>query len=292
VALREIRFNRRYKTVQKKGDRAAFPRPRFQWRGDRDRRETAPVMIINESMARQFWGNSSPIGRQMRQGLPDENLPWYTVIGVVADTRVLLDYPPGPKIYIPYAQVPEDYEDLLERPFTMVIRTSDSRGALIQTLRKIISDTDPTLAFDIRPAEEVISESLSQPRFRAVLFALFAGVAIWLSTLGVYGVISSMVVRETRAIGIRLALGASKASIRKLVFRRGMTIALLGLAIGLFASLFVMHLLSSLFFEIQAINLTLFAVLALLLAVVSAIAIYIPSCRAVNIDPVRALSAE
>lgn len=252
---------------------------------DLDRSTSAPVAVINESMAKHFWGNDNPIGSQVRHGLSTEPTRWYTIVGVVHDTRIVMNLAPGPKLYTPFTQIPQDYDDLLARPLTIEIRTSAKSDSLIPAIRNAIYSTDPTLGYDIQTMDDVIDGSLSRPKSRSQLFEFFGGIALWLSVFGLYGVVLNMTVSDTRALGIRLALGATPMSILLLVIRRGMAMVGLGILIGLPASLFMGRFLRSLLFETRSVEPTLFVAAAAIMATTSLIALYPPARFAARINP-------
>jgi putative ABC transport system permease protein len=257
-----------------------------------DRPQGQLVAVINASMARRFWPDRNPIGSQIRHGLADEPTHWYRVIGIVSDTRPFIELDPEPKIFTPFLQVPEGYDNALGRPLTFAVRTARSDLNVIPSLRAVISDTDPALACDIRSMNGIITDSLAQPKFRAILFTILGAIAFWLSIMGVYAVVSGMTLSETRSLGIRLALGATRSSILLLVIRRGLAIASIGVAIGLIMSFFLTRVLQGFLFEIHPNSFSVFLVAAGSLMVASFIAVYIPGRRATRIDPVEALRNE
>jgi putative ABC transport system permease protein len=256
---------------------------------DTDLPKTQPVAIINESLARRYWGPANPLGSRIRHGLPAGQTRWYTIVGLVESTRLLVNSPSEPKIYTPFSQVPEGYDGVLGRPITLEIRTSAKSVNLVPTLRRVIRDIDPTLGYDIRSAEDVIAEAASQPRLRTILFSLFGVIASWLCVLGIYGVVSNATVRQTRDFGIRLALGATPTSVLMLVIRRGMILTSAGLTVGFLLSLVLARLLRTLLFEAPATSSLAFLVPAGTLALASCIAVYLPARKAARIDPAVAL---
>jgi putative ABC transport system permease protein len=250
-----------------------------------DRSGGALVAIVNESMAKQFWGGTGPIGSQVRHGLSSEPTHWYTIVGVVQDTRIVMNLAPLPKLYTPFAQIPQDYDDLLARPLTMEVRTSNRNESVVSAVRDVINNADPTVGFDLRSIDDVMDESVSQSKVRSQLFAFFGGIALWLSVFGIYGVVSNITISDTKAFGIRLALGATRASILTHIIGRGLVVVGAGISIGLVFSLGLGKLLRSFLFEAQTIDLALFAGAAAILILASLFALYLPGRYAAKLDP-------
>jgi putative ABC transport system permease protein len=257
-----------------------------------DRPKTEPVAVINESMARRFWANRDPIGDQIRHGATYAGAKWYRVVGIVSDTRPFIDWEPEPKIFTPFLQVPDSYINALGRPLTFAVRVVPNNITAIPSLREVFTGVDPSLACDVRAMSSTISDSLVQPRFRTILFVILGSIAFWLSILGVYGVVSGMTMRETRSLGIRLALGATRSSILTLVIARGMVITSVGVIIGVVSSLFLTRVLQGFLFEIHPNNPFVFLLAGGALMFATFIAVYIPGRRATTIDPVAALRCD
>jgi putative ABC transport system permease protein len=257
-----------------------------------DRRQSELVAVINESMARRFWANKDPIGGQIGHGVSREGIQWYRVVGVVSDTRPFIEYEPEPKIFTPFLQVPDGYTNTLGRPLTFAVRVARGNVSTIPFLHEAFIEVDPTVACDIRSLNDTISDSLVQPKFRTILFVILGTIAFWLSILGVYGVVSSMTIGETRSLGIRLALGATRSSILTLVIARGMVITSVGVIIGVVSSLFLTRVLQGFLFEIHPNNPFVFLLAGGALMFATFIAVYIPGRRATTIDPVAALRCD
>lgn len=258
-----------------------------------DRDGSHLVAIINESMRRAFFGNTDPIGHEIRHGLPDEPTHWYTIIGVVGDSRPLVTIAPSPRLYTPYTQIPQDYDELLARPTTLEVRTTDdAASSAISSIRATVQELDPALGYDIRSSSDIVEESLLQPRFHALLFCFFGVITFWLSAVGIYGVASNMIEQETRALGIRLALGATRPSIAMLVLRRGAIMSGVGILVGSLISMYLVRILHSLLFEIRLMNPVIVISAASTLFFASLLAVYGPARAASRIEPVKALRQE
>jgi putative ABC transport system permease protein len=253
---------------------------------DRDRSGAPLVVVINQRAAERFWPGESPVGRRIRLSL-DATAPLHEVIGVVGDTRAYgLGRAPEPALYLPHAQG--------ALPFmSLVIRASGDRSSLLGAVRERVAALDPGLpAGDLTPMVRAVHEQLAPARFRTILLGGFSGAALLLGAIGIYGSISYMVAQRTAEIGLRLALGATRSQVRRLVMRHGLTLAAAGLGAGLVLALVSTAWLSSLLFEIQPLDpVTLAAVVALLLGVALA-ACYLPARHATRIDPATALRTE
>ena len=247
-----------------------------------DMESQAPVLLVNRTLARTLWGSADPIGKGMSIG--DSRLE---VIGLVGDVRVDgLALSPRGAVYVPMSRFPRG-------TLKFYLRTSGDPLALAASARAAIHRMDPDQAITgLAPLSEVVSDTVARPRFLTLLVGVFGAAALLLAAIGVYGVISFSVARRTREIGVRIALGADRAAVRRLVMREGMSLAAAGLALGTLGALAVSQTLSSVLFETRAQDpLTLVAVGALLLGVALA-ACAIPARRAANLDPQEALRVE
>jgi putative ABC transport system permease protein len=267
---------------------AAMGVPRIAGRtfNDRDTENAPPVAIVNAAMARRYWPGDDPVGKRIRFDA-DPKTPVTTIVGVVSDTRQLgLKDAPPPVLYIPYEQ--------FTLPFTTVaVRSALPHAAVVSLLKAQLAGVDPDLAFgDINPLEADVQNSIAEARYRAMLIGLFALLALVLAAVGVYGLISYTVTQRTREIGIRLALGASGGQILATVGREGLVPALTGIGVGLVAAAAGARALSSFLFGVGTFDPLTFAGVAVLLLGVAAAATYIPSRRALTVDPVVALRAE
>jgi putative ABC transport system permease protein len=256
-----------------------------------DNPKSPPVAVINESMARRYWPNQDALGKRFLWGPPDSKRSWITVVGIVANLKqnnLAADI--GPGVYLPIPQMPQDSSI---HGFYLAVRTSSDPTAIVSNLRQIARTLDPEVPlFQVRSMEEVLSTSVAPRRFNMLLLAAFAGLALLLASIGIYGVMSYSVSQYTHEIGIRMALGARAADVLQLIVRQGMGLVLMGLAIGVAGALALTRVMRSLLFEVKPWDpLTLASVSALLAAVAFA-ASYIPARRATRVDPMVALRYE
>jgi predicted permease len=241
-----------------------------------------PVAVINETMARLMFSDGDPVGRRIQFGT--DGGPWTTIVGVIGDVRHSgLEAKPAPEVYITYLQNPPT------NPF-LVLRTTGDPSALVSAVRSELQSLDKDItAYDIRPMTDVRAEAMSQRRFILLLVVAFGVLALVMAAVGVYGVMELIVSERTPEIGIRLALGAQRSQVLRLVIVQGLALAGAGVAIGLVASMALAPVLASQLFGVRFADLpTMLGVPALLLAV-AAVACYVPARRAMAVDPVEAL---
>jgi putative ABC transport system permease protein len=249
--------------------------------------EKAPrVVIINKAMAERFWPGQDPIGKQIREGSGDDG-DIETIIGIVGNIKHMsLDETIEPKRYRPLGQ---DFS----RWMGLVIRTSHDPLSVASVVRKTIWDIDKHVTIrDISSMKQLVGRSVAEPRFRTLTLALLAGIAVFLSLVGVYGVIAHLVARGGRDIGVRMALGARPVDVVRYVVKLGLLLSLGGVLIGWAVSLAATRLLSSYLFEVSATDPATFTAAGLLIIAVSGMACGIPAWRASRIDPVKVLKAE
>ena len=248
--------------------------------------EDAPlVVVINESMARRYWGQGNPVAERLQFGPPI----WRTVIGVVGDVRHEgLDAEARPELYVPFAQAPNN-----EARTTIVVRTALDPIVVTTALRKTVSAIDPAVPLDqVETMEELVSASVGQPRFRTALLAVFSILALVIASIGVYGVMNYLVIQRTREFGIRLAVGATEGDVLRLVLGRAAALIVAGLCLGLLGSVVLARLIASLLYGVTPLDSLTFAAVSLLLSAVALFASYIPARRATRIDPTVALRYE
>lgn len=259
---------------------------------DRDADEAHGVAIVSASMARRFWGNSDPIGHQIRPQFTQQRYFWIpesrnsplTIVGVVGDVRNdgLADNN-LPQLYLPYLQNPSSIMNL-------VVRTSSDPFLLANAVRNQVWAVDKDQAlFDTKTIDDVLADSFARQHVLASLLGAFASVALLLAAVGIYGLISYSVSRRTRDIGIRMALGAQSGEVLRVVLRQGMGLTLAGLFIGMLAA---PGLLGNFLFGVKPTDPITFAGVAILLACVALLACYIPARRAMHVDPMIALRYE
>jgi putative ABC transport system permease protein len=256
-----------------------------------DKADSPPVAVINETLARRYFGTQNPIGKRIGLSRP---IDWREIVGVVRDVRNYgLAEEVKPECYLPFLQNAPDYLAGSASWMVMVVRTESDPlgyvGAIKGALHKI--DPDQPIA-SIRPMTAYLAQSVAQRRFNMLLLAVFAGLALVLAAVGIYGVISYSVAQREREVGIRMALGAQTGDVLGLIVRQGMRPALFGLLAGIFAAAAMTRFMRSLLFQVSAIDPLVFAAVALVLALVAAIACVIPARRATRLDPVIALRSE
>jgi predicted permease len=249
------------------------------------------VAVVNEAMARTYFPGGDALGRRFKVGDPDSELPWLTVVGVVGDIRQMgIEAPAKPEFYLPYKQV--NYHAWFA-PAHLAVRTSVEPTSLVAAVRRGVYAVDPEQPVaNVQTMEEILGEESAQRRVGMVLLATFAGLALLLSSLGIYGVLSFFVAQHTQEIGVRLALGARPRSILALVLGKGMRLALAGLGLGLVGALALTRLIESQLFGVSASDPLTYAALALLLAAVALLACYLPARKATKVDPMVALRYE
>ncbi len=254
---------------------------------ERDRPGAPGVAIVSEQFSRHYWPNENPLGRQVRY-----DRGWLTVIGVCGDVKhTRLDAAPAGTIYVAYSQLAPEVLKLVGRDLHFVARSSSPASAAGE-LRMVLQSLDHQMVVKVNSMDALISESLAQPRFRTGLIAIFSFFALTLAALGIYGVIAYLVTQRYKEIGIRLALGATRANIFQLILGRTLKLAAAGTAAGLLLAFFFARFLSAILFGIRPHDtLTFIAVPACLIAV-ALLAGYLPARRATRIDPVRSLRYE
>ena len=265
---------------------------------ERDDGAAPPVVIINQAMARKFWPKSDPLSDKIWIGkgsMPE--LATETprqIIAVVGDVRGGLDREPGPAMYVPNAQVPDALNALNIRltPLKWVIRTRGNPFSLSSAIQEQLRQASGLPVSDVRTMDEVISRSTSRQRFNMLLMTVFAGAALFLAAIGIYGLMAYSVQQRTQEIGIRLALGAKTGHVRRMVVFQGMRLALVGVVIGVGAAFGLTRLIATFLFGVKERDLAVFIVVPVVLIVVSLIAVWLPARRATRIDPVIALRAE
>jgi putative ABC transport system permease protein len=242
------------------------------------------VGVISSLAARRVWPNADPIGKRFRLGPVGEE--WIEVVGVVGDVRTSLRKAPNPTVYLPYWQ--------LARPeIAVVVRTAAAPLAIAGALRGAIRDLDPELpAPRVRTIDDLVDGQLAERRFQLLLVLIFASSALLLASIGVYGVVSQTVARRTNEIGIRMALGASRADVRLMVARQGLAPVVAGLVAGLAAALAVARLAGGFLFDVRPTDPPTFAAVAVVLLAAAAAACYLPARRATRVDPLVALRYE
>jgi predicted permease len=254
-----------------------------------DTRTSPRVALVDEHMAQQLWPNQDPIGKRLRTGGMDANpdAPWIAVVGVVGRIKQdSLDSDPRMAMYLAHTQAPA-------RALNVVVRSAGDPAVLTAPVRRVVGELDPDLpVYGVRTMGQRLDESLARRRFAMLLLSLFAALALGLAAIGVYGVMAYLVNQGTREVGIRMALGATPRRILALVIRQGMAVALIGMGIGLAGAFMLTRLMQGLLFGVEATDRVTFVAIALLMAVISLFASYVPARRAARIDPIMSLRSE
>ncbi len=245
------------------------------------------AVMINEALAKRFWPGEEALGKRVRTGPNADQLPWLTVVGIVGNVRHLgLDLDPRPEIYFHTSSSP---------PFgpVYVIRTAGDPKNVIAAARAQVRELDRNLPVaNVNTMEQLVAQSVAQRRFAMLLFGLFAALALLLSSVGIYGVISYSVAQRTEEIGVRMALGAQRSDVLRLVLGQGMKLALFGVAVGLPLALALTRLMREQLYGVRATDPLTFVLIALLLLLVALLACYVPARRATKVDPMVALRYE
>jgi len=258
---------------------------------ERDTPSTQRIVVVNQTLANKFFADSNPLGEQVTFAGPQP----YTIVGVTADVKYNgLDAETPVEMYVPLTQLDEEWAfDSWGRQLTFVAYASSSPKDLIGTVRSIAVslDKDQPL-YDIKPMSEVVADSTATPRFRTFLFFIFGALALVLAAVGIYGVISYATAQSTHEIGIRVALGAQRRDIFKLIVGQGMTLTAIGLLIGLAGAFWLTRFLSSLLFHISTTDVMTYVLASGAMLAVAILACYLPARRATKVDPMVALRYE
>ena len=244
------------------------------------------MVIINETLARKYFPNEDALGKRITIEMSETPVPT-EIIGIVRDVKHLqLDQETEPMSYWPIAELP--YTTM-----TFVLRTRGDAASVATAARNAIQTIDPQQPVaDVRTLESLVAGSIARQRFNTLLLAVFAIIALLLSVIGIYGVVSYSVTQRTPEIGIRTALGATASDILRLVLKSGMALTLLGIMIGLPAAIALTSLIKKLLFGVRPMDPLTFVSIPALLAVAALVACYVPARRAAKVDPVVALRGE
>ena len=256
---------------------------------EREIKDSPPVVMINEAFARKFFPDVNPVGQRITldKPKPEDEVP-AEIIGVVGDSQHdKLGEVPQPEMYVPFAHA-------TERRSYLVLRTaSENLAGMQQAVRRIIQELDAEIYVpELQPMRNLLAAHLAQPRFNMALLLVFASLAMVLASVGIYGVVAYNVAQRTREIGIRMALGAQKSDMLRLMLRQGVMLVALGLAIGVMASIAATRLLAALLYGVGANDFITYASVIVLLGAAAIIATYVPARRAMNVDPMVALRYE
>jgi putative ABC transport system permease protein len=253
-----------------------------------DRTDSALVAIISETMSRRLWPDEDPLGKRIKPGRADSDAEWITIIGVAEDVRQFeLTAQPRLQMYLSYSQ-PGFFV-----PGHLVVRTEVEPAGLTAPVREAVwsIDKDQPVS-NIRSMEEILSESIARQRFSMLLLGIFAGIAMLLGAVGIYGVVSYSVAQRAHEIGVRMALGARSSNVLRMIVGHGLKLVLVGVVIGVAAASMLTRLMESLLFGITATDPATFVVIPVILLAAATLASYIPARRAARIDPLLALRYE
>jgi predicted permease len=254
---------------------------------EQDTKESALVVIVDENMARTYWPNADPLGKRLKRGGADSTAPWLTVVGVAGNVKqYALETDSRVALYVPHLQSGAG-------SLSIAVRTTVDPLGMAAAVTREARALDPNLPlYDAKTMEQWLSESLARRRFAMLMLGLFAVIALLLASVGIYGVMSYTVAQRTREIGIRVAMGAQTRDVLRLIVRQGMSLAGIGVGIGLVAATAATRLMVSLLFGVRATDTLTYVVIALLLALVAMVACWVPARRATKVDPMIALRCE
>jgi putative ABC transport system permease protein len=255
---------------------------------EQDRADTPSVAVISETMARRLWPNEDPIGKRIKPGSLQSKEPWIEIVGIVNDVKQFqLNAEPKVQMYLPHSQ----FEWFIPRH--LVVKTDVNPLSIASTVRKTVWEIDRDQPVsNIHTMEDVLSESVTKQRFTMILLAVFAGLALVLAAVGIYGVMSYSISQRTHEIGIRMALGASTVDVLKLAMGQGLRLVLIGLGFGLVAALLLTRAMTSLLFGVRPTDPVTFVAVSAVLISVTLLASYVPARRATKVDPLIALRYE
>ncbi|HKY03866.1 MAG TPA: FtsX-like permease family protein, partial [Blastocatellia bacterium] len=249
---------------------------------------TPEVVIINETMAKRYWPGEDPIGKRFMYGSPgNDSPPWMTIVGVVGDVRRTgFDAEVRPETFLPHGQAPS-------RGMMLMVRSASDPTNMMGTVREAVRSIDGDLpVFSVKSMDEMLGDMMAQRRLNMLLFAILAGVALILAAVGIYGVIAYSVTQRTHEIGIRMALGAQRRDIVRMVVGQGIILAAGGVGVGILASILLTRLMTALLYGVSATDLVTFVAISGLLTLVAVLASFIPARRATRVDPMIALRYE
>ncbi len=253
-----------------------------------DQEQSRRVAVVSRAFAEKYWPGESPLGKRL-SNFDFDNDEWHTIVGVVGDVRSSgLDKEPQQTIFVPLTG-----HDEVRRSFSLAIRTTGLPEYLTDTVRKEIWAIDPNLPVsNVQTLEELLSSSTARTSFAMTMLAIASGVALLLGSIGIYGVISYVVSLRTQEIGIRMALGASRRDVSRMVMRQGMAVVLGGVLIGLLGSVALTRFLQSFLFEVSPLNPLTFGTVSVAMVAVGLVAGFLPARRAAAVDPAFSLHEE
>jgi predicted permease len=268
------------------------PLKRGRMLNESDRAGAPLVVVINESMARQFFPDRDPLGQRIQLGTsPDPQFPWMTIAGIVGDVKQSFEAGSNAEMFIPYAQFPDPILTGMFLNVALVARTANDPALLTTSVRTALQEIDPTQPLvNARTMQTSMATTVAQPRLQMTLLLIFAGLALALAAIGVYGVMAYTVSQRVPEIGVRMAIGASPSQIMTLVVREGAVLALVGITLGLIGAALAGWAMQGLLFDIDGHDPLTFVLAPVVLALAALLACYVPARRAGRISPLNALS--
>ncbi len=250
---------------------------------DADTADSPPVVIVNQAFVKKYFRDGEALGKRISRD--DTNPKWATIVGVVADIKHRgLDTEAQPEYYLPHTQEPD-------REMVLAVRSAQDARTLARTVQEELRNVDPDIPLsNVRTFDAVVADSVAPRRLSVVLLSAFSGIALLLASVGMYGVMSFLVLQRTHEIGVRMALGAQRSDVLRMVIGHAAKLLGMGAAIGLPIAFFSNSALRTLLYEVGPFDLSIFLIVTLILAGVALLASYIPALRAARADPVIALS--
>jgi len=261
---------------------------------ERDTRSAPGAVVINETMARKYYGNASPIGRQFKWGSADSPVPLREIVGVVGDVKQRsLDEDPSPAVYHAVLQQDTGVNVPIYRALTYVVRTRIAPASVTASIKTAVRAVDPKLVvLNVRPMDTIVGQTIETRKFNATLLGLFAALALALAATGVYGVLQYSVIQRKREMGIRLAIGATSSNMMGLIVGQAVRLALIGVVIGLIGAFALTRVIRALLFNTDPLDALTFIASAAVLLLIAVLSSYLPARRALRIDPIIAMRAE
>jgi putative ABC transport system permease protein len=261
---------------------------------ERDTKGSPGVVVINETMARKYYGSANPVGRQFKWGSPDSPVPLREIVGVVADVKHrTLDEEPTPAVYHAVMQQDTGVMVPMYRGLSYVVRTRTAPASVAGSIRTAVRAVDPKLVvLNVLPMDTIVGGTIASRKFNATLLGLFAALALALAATGVYGVLQYSVIQRRREMGIRIAIGATSSDMIRLIVGQALGLAAIGVAIGLAGAFALTRVIRSLLFDIDPLDGITFAASAAVLLVIAVFSSYLPARRALRVDPTVAMRTE
>jgi putative ABC transport system permease protein len=261
---------------------------------ENDTKGTPGVVVINETMARKYYGNANPVGRQFKWGAPDSPVPLREIVGVVADVKHrTLDEEPTPAVYHAVLQQDTGVVVPMYRGLTYVVRSRMAPASLAGSLRTAVQAVDPKLVvLNVLPMDNIVGSTIASRKFNATLLGLFAALALALAATGVYGVLQYSVIQRRREMGIRIAIGATASDMIRLIVGQALGLAAVGVTIGLAGAFALTRVIRALLFNTGPLDAPTFAASTAVLLLIAVLSSYLPARRALRTDPTVAMRAE